>query len=360
MINNLLLSQKIKPIGRTFLKDDMLFANFSGSGIKCNVSGNTLKVTLFATRFNDDNNRPFVSILVDDKRYDFGLDLEYKTIELPLTDGVHEVQILKRTEASVSHMAIKEISVDNFYELTEENRLNIEFYGDSLTCGFGVLSTDPSEPFRTITESFLDGYSYLIAKGLNANYSAISVSGFPVYKSRWNQGFNVDSIADLISYSSYQDDMTFEIGVRWDNANYKADLVIINLGTNDESYFTPGQDWVDALISKTGSYEAACKEKEFIDKLESLYKRIVKFFEELYEVYGPNLKVLYLLGMVDVSSFIYEAINKAVNEFNNPNVKHYKLTGPTKDSIFGAVWHPGSKMHENTAAEVLKVIKEFI
>ena len=360
MIENLILSKKAKPIGRTFFKDDMLFANFSGSGIKCNVSGKSLKVTLFATRYDDDNNRPFVSILVDEARYDYELDCEYKTIELPLNEGVHEVHILKRTEASVSHMAIKEILVDNFYEINEEKRLNIEFYGDSLTCGFGVLCTDPSQPFKTCTESFLDGYSYLVAKGMNANYSSISVSGFPVYKSRWNQGFNVDSIADLISYANYYDQMTFETAEKWDNSNYKADLVIINLGTNDESYFSPGQDWVDALIEKVGSYEAACREEEFVNKLDALYKRIVKFLQDLYAVYGPNLKVLYLLGMVDVNPFIYTAINKAINEFNNPNVKHYKLTGPNKDSVFGAVWHPGSQMHKNTAAEVINVLKDFI
>lgn len=360
MIKNLLLNQRVKPIGRTFLKDDMLFANFSGSGIKCNVKSKLFKVTLFATRYDDDNNRPFVSILVNDDRFDYALDTEYKTIEIKLDEGLNEIKILKRTEASVSHMAIKEIIADEFFPVEEEKRINIEFYGDSLTCGFGVLSTDPSQPFRTCTESFLDSYSYLVAKGLNANYSAISVSGFPVYKSRWNQGFNVDSIADLISYASYQDDMTFEAGIKWDNSTYKADIVVINLGTNDESYFTPGQDWVDALINKVGSYEEAQKDAEFISKLDALYKRIVKFFEDLYNVYGPNLKILYLLGMVDVSSFIYDAINKAVKEFNNPNVKHYKLTGPNKDSIFGAVWHPGEKMHEDTASEIIAVLKDFI
>lgn len=358
MINELLVNQKIKAIGRTFLKDDLLFTNFSGSGVKCFVSGGNITITLFATRFDDENNRPYASILIDTERYDFALENEFNTYELPLKEGVHEVKIIKRTESSVSHMAIKEILVDNFYEIKEKNRLNIEFYGDSLTCGFGSLSTDPSEPFRTCTESFLDGYSYMVANDLDANYSAISVSGFPVFKSRWNQGFPIDSIADMISLASYHDEDTFQTAISWNNENYKANLVIINLGTNDESYFTIGQDWVDELIKEVGSYEEAMKHPKFIKNLDLLRHRILQFFKDLFNIHGKDLKVLYLMGMVDVSPFIYDAINWAIKEFNNPNVMHYKLTGPTKDSIFGAVWHPSKFMHRNTADEVLKVIRE--
>lgn len=359
MIKDLLLSQKIKTIGRTFLNNDMLFANFSGSGIKFNASGTSVKFTLYATRYDDENNRPYVTILIGEDRHDFALDKEYKEIELPLNQGVNLVKVLKRTEASVSHMAIKEIVVDNYFELEEKAAFNIEYYGDSLTCGFGALSTDPSEPFRTSTQSFLDGYSYMVAHDLGANYSAVCVSGFPVYKSRWNQGFPIDSVADMISMASYKESDTFDTSIKWENENYKADLVIINLGTNDESYFGVEVDWVDEIIAEVGSYEEAIKHPKFQAELVLMRERILKFLEDLYQIYGNDLKVLYLLGMVDVNHIIYDAINWAINKFNNPNVMHYKLTGPTPDSVFGAVWHPSSFMHRKTADEVIEVIKKY-
>ena len=358
MIKELLMSNKIKTIGRTYLNNDMLYANFSGSGVWFKASGNKLKIDLLATKYDEENSRPYVSVLIDNARYDFPLDKELNTIELPLEYGEHFIHILKRTETSVSHMAIKDILVDNFIIFEDEPRLNIEYYGDSLTCGFGAMSTDPSEPFRTSTESFLDSYSYMVAKALNANYSAISISGFPVYKSRWNQSFPIDSVADMISISSYKEDDTIETVIPWDNTIYKPDLVIINLGTNDQSFLTEGQDWVDKLIEETKSFEAAQTHPQYEEHLVNFRQRIVKFLEDLFKTYGKDLKVLYLMGMIDVWPFVYDAIEGAIADFNNPNVYYHRLTGPTKDSIFGAVWHPSKVMHEKTAEEILEVIKQ--
>ena len=360
MLDKLINDKKVLTIGRTYFENDLLFMNFSGSGIECNVSGNEINITFFATKYNEDNSRPYVSILVNDIRTDFALDEEYKTITIPLSSGVNNVKILKRTESNVSFVAIKDINVENVCDIEAKNGLNIEFYGDSLTCGFGNLATDPTLPFTTSTESFLDGYSYLLAKKLNANYSAVSVSGFPVYKSRWNQGFPIDSIADMISVAGYGDNHTFDTVPKWDNSKYVADLVVINLGSNDESFFSTGQDWVDELVKECGTFEEAQKHPLYVDHLDKLYKRILQFLQDLFKTYGPNLKVLYLLGMIDVSPWIYDAINKALKEFNNPNVWHYRLTGPQPNDVFGAVWHPGSKMHINTCEEVYKFIKENI
>lgn len=359
MLKKLINDKKILTIGRTYFENDLLFMNFSGSGIECNVSGDEINITFFTTN-NNQNNSPYVSILINEKREDFIIDEEEKILSIPLSKGVNNIKILKRTESSVSFLAIKDLRVDYLNIIEPKNGLNIEFYGDSLTCGFGNLSTDSTQPFTTHTESFLDGYSYLLANKLDANYSAICISGFPIYKSRWNLGFPIDSVADMISVAGYANEHTFDTVPKWDNTKFIPNLVIINLGTNDESYFTVGQDWIDNLVNEVGSYDEVKKHPMFINELDNLYKRILKFLNDLYTVYGKDLKVLYLLGMIDCSSFIYEAINKAIKEFNNPNVWHYRLTGPQPGDIFGAVWHPGSAMHQRTCDEVYKFIKENI
>lgn len=360
LLQELLDNKKIVPVGRTWLNNDLLFLNFSGSGIRCNVSGNEINITFFATKYNEENSCPYITVFLNNKRSDYALDSEYKTITIPLNKGVNDLRILKRTESNVSHAAIKEISGVEYHEVEDKKHLNIEFYGDSLTCGFGSLSTDPSLPFETKTESFFDAYPYKLAQKLDANYSAISVSGFPVYKSRWNQGFALDSVADMISISSYHNDDTLQTAPKWDNKNYKPDLVIINLGTNDESYFSVGQDWVDELVKEVGSIEEARKHPKFVNELDLMYKRILKFLDDLYKIYGKDLKVVYIMGMVDVIGFIYDTILKAINEFNNPNATFFKLTGPKPDDVFGSVWHPGSKMHDNTAEELYNHIKNNI
>lgn len=360
IVKDLVLNQRIKLVGRTYFDSDLLYTNFSGSGIKCKVESNVFSITFYASLYADTNNRPYVSILVDGVRNDYALDEEFKTISINLADGIHDVEVLKRTESSVSFAAIKDIKADNFYPIEEENKLKIEFYGDSLTCGFGNLSNDPSEPFTTSTESFLDGYSYLLAKKLNADYSAICVSGFPVYKSRWNQGFPLDSVADMISIAGYSNDMTINTAPKWNNSQYIPDLVVINLGTNDESYLTEGIDWIDELIKKCGSYEAAKASDEFKKELGALRLRTIRFFEDLYKTYGKDLKVLYLIGMVWCSQFIYDTLQIAVEDFNNPNVYYYRLNEPKSNDVFGAVWHPGKEMHARTCEEVYEYIKNNI
>lgn len=360
LLRELLDNKQIHPIGRTWLNNDLLFMNFSGSGIRCNVSGDEINITFFATKYDEDNSRPYITVFLNGDRTDYVLDSEYKTITIPLNKGVNDLMILKRTESNVSHAAIKEISGVKYHEVEIKKRLNIEFYGDSLTCGFGALSTDPNLPFETKTESFFEAFPYRLAQKLDANYSAICVSGFPYYKSRWNQGFPLDSIADMISISSYHNDDTIESAPKWDNINYKPDLVVVYLGTNDESYFTVGQDWVDELVKEVGSIEEARKHPKFIRELDLMYKRILRFLNDLYRVYGKDLKVVCLLGMVDVIDFIYDTVSNAIEEFNNPNTYYFKLTGPKPDDVFGSVWHPGSKMHENTANELYEYIKNNI
>ena len=122
MIKELLMSNKIKTIGRTYLDNEMLYANFSGSGVWFKASGTKLTISLFATKFDDENSRPYVSILIDNERYDFPLDKEINTIELPLDCAEHFIHILKRTETSVSHMAIKDIVVENFISQSRKFR----------------------------------------------------------------------------------------------------------------------------------------------------------------------------------------------------------------------------------------------
>ena len=360
ILKDLVLNQKINLVGRTYFDSDLLYTNFSGSGIKCKVESNVFNITFYATKYDDSNNRPYISILIDGNRTDYDLDSEFKTIEIILTEGMHNIEVLKRTESSVSQVAIKSVSADNFYTIEDDSKLKIEYYGDSLTCGFGTLSTNPNEPFTTKTESFLDGYSYMLAKKLNAQYSAISVSGFPIYKSRWNQGFLLDSVADMISISSYQDEYSLESAPIWDNKAYIPDLVIINLGTNDESYFTPGQDWVDNLVKELGSYEAVKEHETFKKHLVGLKTRTIKFLEDLHKVYGDDLKVLYIIGMLWCSNFIYDTLEAAVKEYNKVNVYFHKLKEPVEGDVFGAVWHPSRLMHEKTCEEIYDVIKTRI
>ena len=355
---SLVNQRKIKPIGRTHIKDNKIFMNFSGSGVTFKTRGEKLIIKFYATKFDDNNACPFVSVLIDDTRIDYKVNEEYKIIEIPISSSIHNVSILKRTETSVSFLAIEEIIVDEFIPLQEENKFKIEFYGDSLTCGFGNLSNNPEDKFSTETESFLDSYAYLLSQKLNADYSAICVSGFPIYKSRWNEGFPIDSVADMISICDYSEDMKMETSIPWDNSKFIPNLVVVNLGTNDCSYFTEGQKWVDDLIVKYGSFENVLDSEEMKKELVSLENKIISFLDDIFALY-KNVKVIWALGMIYVNPHIQEVFDRVLNNYNNSNVYQFNFKVREICDERGAVYHPNKKMHLIASEELAKFIKEI-
>ena len=78
---NLVNQRKIKPIGRTHIKDNKFFMNFSGSGVTFKTRGEKLIIKFYATKFDDNNACPFVSVLIDDTRIDYKVNEEYKIIK---------------------------------------------------------------------------------------------------------------------------------------------------------------------------------------------------------------------------------------------------------------------------------------
>lgn len=359
-LKELLNTNKIEHIGRTYLLDDKLFMNFSGSGVRLLVSGEKVILKMFATRYSCDNNRPYISVFVNDDRVDYALTEEINTIEIKLGEGVSELRVCKRSESSVSFAALCDLVVECAYDLEEDDRLKLEFYGDSITCGFGNLTNNPEEPFTSRTESFFNGYAYLTAKGLNAKYSTISVSGFPIYKSRWNEGFKIESVGDMLSMASYCDDYDFETAPKWDNKKYQPDIVVINLTSNDDSYFTEGQNWVDELLKELGSMDKVIETEIFKERLNGLYNRIQRFFDELFAVYGKDLKIVWAVGKLYLHEPVMNTLESAIKDYNNPNVYHMYFESWADASDRGAVWHPGATMHINAANELVAFIKNKV
>lgn len=356
--NSLITQNKLKPIGRTYIKEHKLFMNFSGSGLMFKTLTKKLIIKVFSTKYNDDNSCPFISVLINDERIDVKIDSQHKLIEFDLNLETCTVQILKRTESSVSFIAIEEILVDEFLVLESKNKFKIEFYGDSLTCGFGNLSNNPTDKFKSETESFLESYAYLTCKHLDAEYSAICVSGFPIYKSRWNEGFKIESVADMISMSDYSEDMSIETINPWDNNKFIPNLVIINLGSNDCSYFNEGEKWVDDLILKHKNFENVLKTDEFKNELINLENKIKSFLDDIFLKY-ENVKVIWALGMIKIDDHIQKVFDKAIKDYNNENVYQFNFNVRNICDERGAVYHPNKKMHQIASEELVQFIKKI-
>ncbi len=358
LIDNLLNDKIIQPIGRTYLKNSALYMNFSGSGIRFAVKTRKILIRLTGSKVDEENSQPYVSVLIDDNRIDYCIDKLDYWIELDLSNDKHIIEIIKRTESSVSFCAIKEIVADEFLTLEKSERCKIEFYGDSLTCGFGNLSECCDDPFKTETESFLEGYAYLVSKKLDCDYSAICVSGFPIYKSRWNEGFPIESVADMISITDYSEDMTFATAIPWDNSKYHPDVVVVNLGANDHSYFTEGMKWIDELIAQYGDFKLAEKDVRYIQEVRNLKQKINQFLDNLFALYGKDLRVVWcLFDIYFEDGVLYDVIKEQVINYSE-NTFFCDISFQT--NVRGAAWHPGKVMHKEAALQLSDFIENIL
>ncbi len=147
------------------------------------------------------------------------------TVATGLAKGRHEFQIYRQSEMI--------LGIENFISITmqgvllerpADNELYIEVLGDSITAGFGDLTTgdDKDDPSGPLKSSGTDTYAFLAAKQLGADVSVVARSGL---------GFaNPDDKIEI-----YWKHITF---ARRSLGEYgferKPDVVVINLGTNDQ------------------------------------------------------------------------------------------------------------------------------
>lgn len=332
----------LKTIGRCYWQDNLLHFNFSASGFEFWFEG---EVKLeFVSVFTNDS-YPVISIIVGDTREDIILK-EVSYSHILRSKSPIKVQVLKRTESSVSRVALKALEGD-IYQEAETKTLSLEFYGDSITCGYGVLGK--GQVFKTWEESALEGYAYRTAKLLNANWSLISVSGYPIYRGIWNLVEPVKNIYEIIDKADYYPGIPLNDLPKWDNGNYKADYTIINLGTNDETWFTSEAPWVNNKSDVTQDANFALEFNRF--------KQQVKDFIFKIRSYNPTTKIIYAIGILKVSDIIVRGIKESITELDLSDV--YFVEFNLKNSEPGANFHPGLKMQEEASEILSQYIKRL-
>ena len=61
--------------------------------------------------------------------------------------------------------------------------------------------------------------------------------------------------------------------------------------------------------------------------------------------------------MLEINSHVQEVIDKAILEYNNPNVYQLQFKNLDKSNDRGANWHPGKMMHKNASLELIDFIE---
>ena len=207
---------------------------------------------------------------------------------------------------------------------TPDNKLSIEFIGDSITSGEGLKGAKEDMDFAYCYTSFDGNYASLVARELDADYSVISQCGYGI-----SCGWNNDPSMKLPVVYKYADGRSREY-----NFEKKFDYVVINLGTNDNGamYQEPFEGY------KTSR--------------EEFREGMVDFLNYVMEK-NPDSKIIWIIGMCEID--LAGEIKAVIESMNSSRITFLKAKS-CDELDFGERSHPGPLTHREAAKMVIEEI----
>lgn len=309
---------------------------YTASGFEVRYRGSALEMVLMGESYSDPDRRVYVSVMTDGQTAAevYELDKSSNKIKIELPEGEHSVKVLKRSEASMSGAELESLSVDGaFLPVTPRTDRFIEFYGDSITCGYGNLAPASTVGFSTKTENGLQTYAYLTSEALGADCSVLSGSGLAVCQSVFSNGV---LIPDLISRASYYNSDAY-ISARVPQA------VVVYGGINDLTYINSASD----------SDELKARRTAFIEAYTAMLNEITSRY--------PGVAVFCCCGMYAENNTLGTLIKKAIEGSDSPQSIHYvKLPTADRENGIGADGHPNAASHQSAAAALTEQLGKIM
>lgn len=342
--------QYVKLLGRTEMYQNIRWLALSASGIEFTFTGTKASITIAAdsTLTTGPTNRARFAIYVNGERVvDEQVKKMLETYEVFSADTATEttVKVVKLSEAGNSTIGVKSIDVvcEGDIMPTPEKELKLEFIGDSITCGYGVDDENRNNHFSTATEDATKTYAYKTAMQLDADYSMVCYSGHGIISGYSGDGNQVTTqlVPELYTTSARSSGKfgDFSISdVEWDFSRFVPDAVVINLGTNDDSYVGTNKD-------RRADYIAG----------------YVEFLKQVREK-NPDAHIVCTLGIM--GDRLYSAIEEAVTEYQSQTgdekVSAFHFAPQDGSTGYAADWHPTEATNELAAEAMVAELKKIL
>ena len=340
----------VKNIGRTHEENGVLWLAQSASGIEFTFSGKSASIDLVGDNAADgeETSQARYAVYINGERTQDGM-VNQKELHLDVYSSDIEkettVKLLKLSEAAQSSFGIKNITAESVGDIkpTKDKDLKIEFIGDSITCGYGVDDENRDHHFSTATEDATKTYAYKTAELLDADHSFVSYSGHGIISGYTSNGKKVTTQLVPKFYESFartygSSNGYYEVNADWDFSLFVPDIVVINLGTNDDSY-------VKGDSEKAEEYRSAYV--QFLKKVRSD---------------NPNAYIICSLGIM--GDALYPYAEKAAEDYkaetSDTKVRAFHFKPQDGSTGYAADWHPTEATHEIAAKELAEYIKTLI
>lgn len=241
-----------------------------------------------------------------------------------LKKGTHRLRLQKVTEGEYGRTTIYSFTAKgkgDFKAVKPKGRL-IEIIGDSYSCGYGAEGTEKSH-FELKTENCDKAYECAIARYFDADYVLIAHSGMGMARNYAGKSMKTMTIRYPLLFDSHD-------SIAYDFKQYRPDLVIINLGTNDFS--------VNGAPSRyVGNY--------------------VNMIKTVRKHYG-NVPMLCVTPH-SANIFLLAALKELKTRISG--MKDVRISEPMPDIVvnghdIGSDWHPNWRGHQKIAATLIPVV----
>lgn len=252
-----------------------------------------------------------------------------------LEEGEHEVVVTRRTESLFGVTKFHGFENAEIVPSAGRARL-IEFVGDSITAGFGVLSETPDCGLDPETEAETHAFGAYAAAALDADHVAIAHSGKGVYKN--GGGDTTNTMPDLYG-RVLADDASSE----WDY-DYAPDLVVVALGTNDFASGDPGEGFVDAYVA-------------FLARLRELHPDAWLLVAE-----SPMLSDVEPAGEMrrTIARGYYEDVVEQRRSAGDSRVALVEIPEQLSSDGYGCSMHPSETTHRKMADALVERVRELV
>jgi hypothetical protein len=293
---------RIRYEGRVAFKPDAAELSWSGTSVAISFKGTNIAAIL-----KDADTANYYNVIIDQNRIiKIHTDTSRKSYTLAsgLPNKKHTVQLFKRTEWALGKTWFYGFETETKIKILTPPTLpkkKIEFYGNSITCGYAMEDTSGNDSWHGYFENNYLSYAAITARHFNAQYSCVAKSGIGILISWF----------PLIMPEMYDRLDATDSASKWNFNQYSPDVVVINLFQNDSWLIKmPDHEEFKHRFGKTVPDEATIVEA---------YKAFVKTIRSKY----ASAYIICALGNMDATqtgSPWPGYINKAASEINDPKI----------------------------------------
>lgn len=254
-----------------------------------------------------------------------------------LAPGLHHASIVKRTEPSVGTAILHGFELDANQGLAPHGvraSRHIELVGDSISAGYGNLGNDANCHWNAQQQDIEQTYGAFAARELGASYTVIAWSGKGVLRN-----FHAED-PETIPFL-YERVIPTDPASPRAPATPAADVVVVNLGTND---FFPGVPERERFVA---SY------RDLVTRLRARYPKAL-----LVLVIGPMLADDFPQpNSRKLAREWITSVRDAQRAAGDANVDTLELWFDPAEGL-GCDFHPNVKTHARFGRELAQLIRE--